>query len=115
MEGAMKRDLDLQTEILKEIEDAAPDEQIVGMDGYSAEAFWYNARQLHRAGLIDIQDRRTKDDPLACRATGLTPAGHDALDRARDEWRRKAKAAGGRAAQITFESVLRAILDQLIR
>jgi hypothetical protein len=108
----MKRDVDLQTKIFRELEAADPDEQLGGMDGYSDEAFWYNARQLYRAGLIDIQDRSTLADRLACVATGLTPAGHDALDRARDKWGRKAKDAGGRAAQITFESVLRAILTQ---
>jgi Hypothetical protein (DUF2513) len=111
----MKPDPDLQTKILQDLEKAGPDEMIARVDGYSVEAFCYNARQLHRKGLIDIQDRATLADRHACWATGLTPKGHEVLDRARDEWRSKAKAAGGRAAQITFESVLRAILDQLIR
>jgi Hypothetical protein (DUF2513) len=110
----MKRDLDLQTKILQELEEAGPNEKIRSLDGYSTESFCYNARQLHRAGLIDIVDRHTLADPLDCWAAGLTPKGHDKLDQAKDEWR-KVKAAGGRAAQITFDSVLRAILDHMTR
>ena len=105
----------LQTKILQELEEAGPDEILVGLDGYSVEAFCYNARKLHRKGLIDIQDRRTLDDRHACWATGLTPEGHDVLERAKEEWQRKAKAAGGRASQITFDAILRAILDQIMR
>jgi Hypothetical protein (DUF2513) len=113
-QNTMNRDAGLQTKILQALRDAGPNEMIPSLDGYSDEAFWYNARQLHRAGLIDIMDRGTIDNPLQCWATGLTPYGHDVLDRAKDEWRDKGKAAGGRVLQITFESVLREILDKLI-
>jgi hypothetical protein len=63
----------LQTKILKELHEADLNEILVSVDGFPVEAFWYNARQLHRKGLIDIQDRATLDHPKACWATGLTP------------------------------------------
>jgi Hypothetical protein (DUF2513) len=110
----MKRDPVLQTIILQELRDAGPNAKISSLDGHSYEAFWYNARQLHRAGLIEIMDIGTIDTPLPCWATGLTAYGHDVLDRAKDEWRNRAKAAGGSVVEITYESVLRAILDNLI-
>jgi Hypothetical protein (DUF2513) len=105
----------LQTKILQELEEADPNEKILSLDGYSAEAFCYNARQLHRMGLIDIEDRAILGDRHACWATGLTPEGHRVLKQARDEWQRKAKAAGGRAVQITVETVLRGMLEHLMR
>jgi hypothetical protein len=111
----MQRDPRVQAKILEELGDAGQNEILVGLDEYSPEAFYYNARQLHRERLIDIQDRGTLADSLACWATGLTPKWHDALDQAKDEWQRKAKAAGGRAVQITFESVLSAILDKMLK
>ena len=111
----MKRDLDLQTKILQRLEEAGPDEEIRSLEGYSSEEFCYNAQQLHRAGLIDIMGFRSKTNHVNCIATGLTPAGHDRLDQARTEWRRRAKSVGGRAAQITFETVLRGMLEHVIR
>ena len=104
----MKRDLDLQTKILQLLEDAGPNEMVVSVDGYSYEQFCYDARQLHRAGLIDIHGSSGR---LACWATGLTPRGHDVLDRARAEWQQKATATGGRVVQITFETVLRKAVE----
>jgi hypothetical protein len=110
----MNRDPGLQTKILQELRDAGPNAKISSLGGYSYEAFWNNARHLHRAGLIDVMDTGDIDNPLPCWATGLTAYGHDVLDRAKDEWRDKAKAAGGSVGQITYESVLRTILDNLI-
>jgi hypothetical protein len=107
-------DPDLQTEILKELRDAAADEYVVGVDGYSAEEFYYNARQLNRKGLIDIQDRGTIDNRQPCWATGLTPQGHDVLKQAEDEWKRKIKAAGGQAGQITLQTALREIVERIM-
>jgi hypothetical protein len=110
----MNRDLGLQTEILQELRDSGPNAKIPSLNGYSNQAFWQSARLLHRAGLIDIMDMGTIDNPLPCCATGLTAYGQDVLDRAKDEWRDKSRAGGGSVVQITYESVLRAILDNLI-
>ena len=74
----MKRDLDLQTKILQRLKDASPGEEIRSLEGYSHAEFCYNARQLHRAGLIDIMDFGDLADSLDCMATDLTPAGRRA-------------------------------------
>jgi hypothetical protein len=110
----MNRDSGLQTEILQALRDAGPNAKVASLNSYSYEAFWHNARLLHRAGLIEIMDMGSIDNPLPCCATGLTAYGHDVLDRAKDEWRDKLKAGGSGVVQITYESVLRAILDNLI-
>ena len=110
----MNRDPGLQSQILQELRDTGPNAKIASLEGYSYKAFWYNARQLQRAGLIDIMDVGSIDDPLPCWATGLTAYGHGVLDRAKNEWRDQAKAAGGSTVEISYESVLRTVLDNLI-
>jgi hypothetical protein len=61
----MKRDLDLQTKILQRLEDAGPNDEIRAVEGYLHHEFCYNARQLERAGLIDILDVGDLSDSLA--------------------------------------------------
>ena len=107
----MKRNLDLQTKILQQLEEANPNDEIRALEGYSHTEFCYNARQLQSQGLITIVDFSHKTDPLACTATGLTPKGHDLLDQTRTKWRKRAKSAISHGAQITFEAILRTTLE----
>ncbi len=111
----MKRDPGLQTKILQRLEEAGPKDEVRSLEGYTSEEFCYYARLLHRKGWIDIVDFAHLTDPLACVAVRLTPSGHDLLDRARTEWQRKAKSAISRGAQLTLETVLRGMLDHMIR
>ena len=110
----MKRDLDLQTKILQRLGEAGPNDEIRAVDGYPHHEFCYHARQLERAGLIDLLDVGDLSDSLDCIPTGLTPEGHRVLEEAKTSWQRKATSVGGQAAQITFDTVLRGILAHII-
>ncbi len=106
----MKRNLDLQTKILQLLEKK---DEIQSAEGYSQKEFGYNARQLESNKLITIIDCGNKTDPHACIATGLTPKGHDLLDKTRTEWSDKAKSAVKTTAQTSFDALLRAAIDKL--
>ena len=110
----MKRDLNLATRILTGLEAKPLNAQLRGLNGYSDDEFYYHARLLAGAGLIQIIDLNTYREPYACVATQLTWAGHDFLERARSpEWIDKAKQAGFDVGKDAAAAAVRFALTKL--
>lgn len=110
----MKRDMDLVRQILLAIE-ASPEPTLPQhpvITGVSESDVIYNIMLLKQAGLIDGNDFRAMGQPMPVYISiGLTWAGHEFLDAARDESRwAKAKARLGGA----FNTVTLGVLQELL-
>ena len=104
----MKRDPELATRILLELEELPPTTgwHDVEVEGHSNADVWYQTKLLADAGLIEAIDLSTKDG-FCWKPKTLTSAGHDFLEKARESrWRDTVKAKGG---DLTFEAIKTAL------
>ena len=97
----MKRDVDLERDILLAIEAHDDPRAFVSFDDLAARSgqpldqIGYQVGLLHEAGLVVAVDTRAQDDPYGWSADRLTYAGHVHLDAIRDPetWRRAKEGA----------------------
>jgi len=96
----MKRDMDLIRKIMLAAESATPGQPDLSpllAEGHTQSQLSYHASLIHKAGLAEgiCDDRALADDDVFCVLTGLTWAGHDFIEAARNPtiWQKaKAKA-----------------------
>ncbi len=104
----MKRDLDLCRKVMLEIEKSPTiDERIeLHIEGYTEEQIEYNLLQLHKAGLVELDGQYIHEDYH--HAIGLTPVGHDFLDKARDNniWKKALKKVGDTAFPVLLQTLI---------
>lgn len=113
----MKRDLLLCRELLLEIEswETSLGSRSISIPGYTDNEVGYNLHQLVDGGYIEGTDISSHGDQVhRYMPSRLTSAGHDWLDRARDEDRlRKAvKTIGERGGDLSLRTV-GAVLERL--
>ena len=80
----MKRDLDLARKILLEIEKSPVIDDRIDIDiqGYTEDEIEYNLLQLAKADLVELDEIYINES--FHKPKGLTPAGHEFLEAARD-------------------------------
>lgn len=106
----MKRDMDLIRLILLRIEEQYRSTVIydLSVDGYDKETTAYHCKLLHEAGLISgYNDQYGDNQLLHFGVSGLTWAGHDYLDKIRDDtiWRKTKDAIANKGLPIILETV----------
>jgi hypothetical protein len=111
----MKRDLELCTKILINLEKKGINEDISEIEGCPNDEFYYNARLLAEdACLIKIIDFGDVTDRYACVATRLTWAGHDFLEKAQSpEWIDGLKEHGAELGRDIASAGIKAALAKL--
>ena len=114
LDADMKRDLELATKILLEIEKQPPAGgwHELNLGEYADETISYHIKLLYGVGLIDAIDLSSQDG-FAWKAKDLTWAGHDFLDDAKkpkwlDTVREKAMDKG---AEASFAAIVRALSE----
>lgn len=108
----MQRDLELIRTILLELERApTPNQDELRLPDVSEEQIGYHVKLLHQAGFVEAIDISTREEPMAWLPLGLTWAGHEFLDAARNQttWRRALQNVQGTAGSVPI-SVLQALL-----
>ncbi len=112
----MKRNLELTTQILLQLEEAPPEIGWVDLDieGHKEDEVSYHIKLLHDVGLIEALDVTTSGN-FEWKAKSLTWAGHDFLDGTREpSWlevvREKAIDKGG---DLAFGAVMYALKKYL--
>jgi hypothetical protein len=110
---SMKRDMDLIRKILVEIEESSI-EGVPEFDGYEPANVAYHCRLLLDAGLITAADVSSHDGE-AYLISGLTWAGHDFLDAARNEtvWNKAKEVIKSKGGGFTFD-ILKLVLKKLL-
>lgn len=106
----MKRDMDLIRLILLRIEEQYRSTAIydLSVDGYDKETVAYHCKILHEAGLIaDYKARYGDNQLLSFGISGLTWAGHDYLDKIRDDsiWRKTKETITKKGLPLVLETV----------
>jgi DNA-binding transcriptional ArsR family regulator len=115
----MKRDMDLARKILLQIE-AAPEARggiNPNITGYSEEEVSYHVMLLAKAGLVDAVDFSSKDGGSAWKAIGLTWAGHDFIEAAKDDarWTRAKDIVTMKGGGIAFDILKQVLMDLMKR
>ena len=106
----MKRDMDLIRLILLRIEEQYRSTAIYDLSvvGYDKETIAYHCKILHEAGLIADYKAQYGDNQLQhFGISGLTWAGHDYLDKIRDDsiWRKTKDAIAKKGLPLILETV----------
>lgn len=101
----MKRDMDLVRRILLELEDRSDEQQSDPMSfgGYPTEDIHYHVKIMYQAGLVEVIGGAT--DLCSWVPLGLTWAGHDFLDAAREQtrWERAKELVKDKAGTVSFD------------
>jgi Hypothetical protein (DUF2513) len=107
----MKRDMDLVRAILNEVEMKLP--PMGGMrepeiDGYDQGTIFAHVELLHDAGLINARIMRGANHQGAVHIIGLTWAGHDFIDAAKDNtiWNKVKASVFKHATSVPFDVLL---------
>lgn len=115
----MKRDWDLVRAILLTVEGLSPDESLddLSIAGFDGRVVDHHVALMIEAGLLHGESYGSMDTAVSGHTiTGLTWAGHDFLDKARNDvlWRKAMKKSAEAGAGVSF-SVLGDLLTTLAK
>lgn len=114
----MKRDMDLVRKILLTIEESEGPPDKIRINGYDDGTVDRHLDLLQKAGLIEADVLRSGQAPyiMSVRVDGLTWAGHEFLDDARNDtvWAKAKKSAASVGGSVSLQ-VFRELLRQAMR
>ena len=109
----MKRDWELCREILILTEEMPEDKHRLNvfasseLEGFTEREIGYHVHLLHEAGLLEVMEARTLNNPFLLFPKFLTMAGHDFLEATRNEtvWKKTLAFVKSKGGSVTLDIV----------